>query len=67
MFMCSCSISQLIDAIGQSQMEVLKENAEECLDLWMPNVMPVMVKDKVPVTQWEAECKEEVSLAAVTI
>ncbi|KAM9510346.1 LOW QUALITY PROTEIN: uncharacterized protein ACIB01_019838 [Guaruba guarouba] len=53
------SISQFIDAIGQSQLEVLKENAEECLDLWMPNVMPVMVKDKVPVTQWKAECKEE--------
>ncbi|XP_030366874.1 adrenocortical dysplasia protein homolog [Strigops habroptila] len=53
------SISQLIDAIGQSQLEVLKENSEECLDLWMPKVMPVMVKDEVPVTQWEAERKEE--------
>ncbi|XP_030313958.1 uncharacterized protein LOC103538971 isoform X2 [Calypte anna] len=27
------SISQLIDAIGENQLEVLKENAEECLDL----------------------------------
>lgn len=53
------SISQLIDAIGQSQLEVLKENAEECLDLGVPKVMPATGKDEVPVTQWEAECKEE--------
>ncbi|KFP64979.1 Adrenocortical dysplasia protein, partial [Cariama cristata] len=53
------SISQLIDAIGQNQLEVLKENAEECLDLRMPKLMPVTVKDEVPVTQWEAERKKE--------
>ncbi|XP_029880866.1 adrenocortical dysplasia protein-like isoform X1 [Aquila chrysaetos chrysaetos] len=53
------SISQLIDAIGQNQLEVLKENAEECLDLQMPKDMPAMVKDEVPVTQWEAERKKE--------
>ncbi|KFV43955.1 Adrenocortical dysplasia protein, partial [Tyto alba] len=53
------SISQLIDAIGQNQLEVLKENAEECLDLRMPKEMSATVKDKVPVTQWEAQCKEE--------
>ncbi|KFZ56780.1 Adrenocortical dysplasia protein, partial [Antrostomus carolinensis] len=53
------SISQLIDAIGQNQLEVLKENAEECLDLWMPKETPVTGKDEVPVTQWEAERKQE--------
>ncbi|XP_010583492.1 PREDICTED: uncharacterized protein LOC104842678 [Haliaeetus leucocephalus] len=53
------SISQLIDAIGQNQLEVLKENAEECLDLQMPEDMPATVKDEVPVTQWEAERKKE--------
>ncbi|XP_059680785.1 adrenocortical dysplasia protein homolog [Gavia stellata] len=53
------SISQLIDAIGQNQLEVLKENAEECLDLRMPNDTPATVKDEVPVTQWEAERKKE--------
>ncbi|KFZ68336.1 Adrenocortical dysplasia protein, partial [Podiceps cristatus] len=53
------SISQLIDAIGQNQLEVLKENAEECLDLRMPKEMLVTVKDEVPVTQWEAERKKE--------
>ncbi|KFQ15389.1 Adrenocortical dysplasia protein, partial [Leptosomus discolor] len=53
------SISQLIDAIGQNQLEVLKENAEECLDLQMPKEAPAMVKDEVPITQWEAERKNE--------
>ncbi|NXH79153.1 ACD protein, partial [Hydrobates tethys] len=53
------SISQLIDAIGQNQLEVLKENAEECLDLRMPKETPAPVKDEVPVTQWEAERKKE--------
>ncbi|KAF1500865.1 hypothetical protein FQV17_0005227, partial [Megadyptes antipodes antipodes] len=51
------SISQLIDAIGQNQLEVLKENAEECLDLRMPVETPAT--DEVPVTQWEAERKKE--------
>ncbi|NXF35337.1 ACD protein, partial [Nyctibius bracteatus] len=53
------SISQLIDAIGQNQLEVLKENAEECLDLKVPEETPVTAKDEVPVTQWEAERKKE--------
>ncbi|KFO07463.1 Adrenocortical dysplasia protein, partial [Balearica regulorum gibbericeps] len=53
------SISQLIDAIGQNQLEVLKENAEECLDLRMPKESPATVKDEVPITQWEAERKKE--------
>ncbi|KAK4813903.1 hypothetical protein QYF61_002734, partial [Mycteria americana] len=53
------SISQLIDAIGQNQLEVLKEDAEECLDLRMPKETPVTVKDEVPVSQWEAERKKE--------
>ncbi|KFP81564.1 Adrenocortical dysplasia protein, partial [Acanthisitta chloris] len=53
------SISQLIDAIGQNQLEILKESAEECLDLWVPKEKPVTVKDEVPVTQWEAERKKE--------
>ncbi|NWS41276.1 ACD protein, partial [Probosciger aterrimus] len=53
------SISQLIDAVRQSQLEVLKENAEECLDLGVPKVMPATGKDEVPVTQWEAERKQE--------
>ncbi|NWU10421.1 ACD protein, partial [Cephalopterus ornatus] len=51
------SISQLIDAIGQNQLEILKENAEECLDLQMPKEKPVT--DEVPVTEWEAERKKE--------
>ncbi|KFQ28381.1 Adrenocortical dysplasia protein, partial [Mesitornis unicolor] len=53
------SISQLIDAIGQNQLEILKENAEECLDLRLPEQTPAMVKDDVPVTLWEAERKKE--------
>ncbi|XP_014804413.1 PREDICTED: uncharacterized protein LOC106892042 isoform X2 [Calidris pugnax] len=54
------SISQLIDAMGQDQLEVLKESAEKCLDLQMSKeTPPVMVKDEVPVTQWEAERKKE--------
>ncbi|NXW50367.1 ACD protein, partial [Nyctiprogne leucopyga] len=53
------SISQLIDAIGQNQLEVLKENAEECLDLLVPKDTPTTGKDEVPVTQWEAERKQE--------
>ncbi|NXE09213.1 ACD protein, partial [Lophotis ruficrista] len=53
------SISQLIDAIGQKQLEVLKENAEECLDLRIHKDTPAVVKDEVPVTQWEAERKKE--------
>ncbi|NWV89510.1 ACD protein, partial [Machaerirhynchus nigripectus] len=53
------SVSQLIDAIGQNQLEILKENAEECLDLWKSKEKPVTVEDKVPITQWEAERKKE--------
>ncbi|NXX98886.1 ACD protein, partial [Centropus bengalensis] len=53
------SVSQLIDAIGQNQLEVLKENAEECLDLGMPKENPATEKDEVPITQWEAERKAE--------
>ncbi|NXS62740.1 ACD protein, partial [Brachypteracias leptosomus] len=53
------SISQLIDAIGQNQLEVLKENAEECLDLRVPKEGPATEKDEVPVTQWEEERKKE--------
>ncbi|XP_035192485.1 uncharacterized protein LOC118172579 isoform X2 [Oxyura jamaicensis] len=50
------SISQLIDVIGQNQLEALKESAEECLDL---QVSKETEKDKLPVTQWEAELKKE--------
>ncbi|XP_051485325.1 adrenocortical dysplasia protein homolog isoform X2 [Apus apus] len=53
------SISQLIDAIAENQLDILKENAEQCLDLGMPQDTPVAVKDKVPVTPWEAERKKE--------
>ncbi|XP_066183789.1 adrenocortical dysplasia protein homolog isoform X5 [Sylvia atricapilla] len=53
------SVSQLIDAIGQNQLEILKENAEECLDLWKSKEKPAAVEDKVPITQWEAERKKE--------
>ncbi|NXE64489.1 ACD protein, partial [Calcarius ornatus] len=53
------SVSQLIDAIGQKQLEILKENAEECLDLWKSKEKPVTVEDEVPITQWEAERKKE--------
>lgn len=55
------SISQLIDVIGQNQLETLKESAEECLDL---QVSKETEKDEPPVTQWEAELKKEVSPAA---
>ncbi|NXV04429.1 ACD protein, partial [Cettia cetti] len=53
------SVSQLIDAIGQNQLEILKENAEECLDLWKSKEKPVTVEDEDPITQWEAERKKE--------
>ncbi|NWU78035.1 ACD protein, partial [Onychorhynchus coronatus] len=53
------SISQLISAIGHNQLQTLKENAEECLDLQMPQEKPVTVTDEVPVTKWEAERKKE--------
>ncbi|KAJ7395313.1 hypothetical protein BTVI_156102 [Pitangus sulphuratus] len=53
------SISQLIDAIGHNQLETLKENAEECLDLRMSPEKPEMATDEVPVTKWEAERKKE--------
>ncbi|KAM4894251.1 adrenocortical dysplasia protein homolog isoform 3-T3 [Sylvia borin] len=53
------SVSQLIDAIGQNQLEILKESAEECLDLWKSKEKPAAVEDKVPITQWEAERKKE--------
>ncbi|NWI93503.1 ACD protein, partial [Pitta sordida] len=53
------SISQLIDAIGQNQLEILKENAEECLDLQTTKEKPGTVKDEVPVTEWEAERRKE--------
>ncbi|KAM6123734.1 LOW QUALITY PROTEIN: adrenocortical dysplasia protein homolog [Phoenicopterus ruber ruber] len=57
------SISQLIDAIGQNQLEVLKEKAEECLDLRMPK--EGTVKDEVPVTQWEGmSARKSVCLSA---
>ncbi|XP_063266818.1 neurofilament heavy polypeptide-like isoform X2 [Prinia subflava] len=53
------SVSQLIDAIGQNQLEILKENAEKCLDLWKSKEKPVTAEDEVPITQWEAERKKE--------
>ncbi|NXD25115.1 ACD protein, partial [Spelaeornis formosus] len=53
------SVSQLIDAIGQNQLEILKENAEKCLDLLKSKEKPVMEEDEVPITQWEAERKKE--------
>ncbi|NXU08245.1 ACD protein, partial [Pardalotus punctatus] len=53
------SVSQLIDAIGQNLLEILKENAEECLDLWKCEEKPVTVEDEVPITPWEAERKKE--------
>ncbi|NXA64913.1 ACD protein, partial [Mohoua ochrocephala] len=53
------SVSQLIDAIGQNQLEILKENAEKCLDLWKSKEKPATVEDEVPITPWEAERKKE--------
>ncbi|KFV99978.1 Adrenocortical dysplasia protein, partial [Eurypyga helias] len=50
------SISQLIDAIRLNQLEVLRENAQECLDLEVPKET---VKDEVPITQWEVERRKE--------
>ncbi|XP_068022701.1 adrenocortical dysplasia protein homolog isoform X3 [Melanerpes formicivorus] len=49
------SLSQLIAAIGQSQLAVLKECAEECLDLWVPGGM----EDQSASSQWEAERKKQ--------
>ncbi|KFO97295.1 Adrenocortical dysplasia protein, partial [Calypte anna] len=54
------SISQLIDAIGENQLEVLKENAEECLDLGVAKGTPAAANDEVSITPWEAERKKEV-------
>ncbi|KAM8984993.1 adrenocortical dysplasia protein homolog [Ara ararauna] len=51
------SISQLVDVIRQNHLEVLKESAEECLDLGVPKMMAATGKDEV--TQWEAEWKQE--------
>ncbi|NXU83292.1 ACD protein, partial [Xiphorhynchus elegans] len=51
------SISQLIDAIGQNQLEILKEIAEGCLDLQMSEEKSVT--DEIPITKWEAERKKE--------
>lgn len=31
------------------------------MDLWKPKDKPVTVEDEVPITQWEAERKKEVS------
>ncbi|KAM9374313.1 adrenocortical dysplasia protein homolog [Phaethornis superciliosus] len=56
------SISQLIDAIGENQLEVLKENAEECLDLGVAKETPAAATDEVSITPWEAERKKEVGL-----
>ncbi|NWS03234.1 ACD protein, partial [Motacilla alba] len=66
------SVSQLIDAIGQNQLEILKESAEECLDLWKSKEKPVtMEEEEVLITQWEAERKkeqgEDVFLLPVTV
>lgn len=47
--------------IAQDQLEVLKENAEECLDLQVPKEAPSAEADKLPVTRWEAELQKEVS------
>lgn len=47
--------------IAQDQLEVLKENAEECLDLQVPKETPSAEADKLPVTRWEAELQKEVS------
>ncbi|NXL86405.1 ACD protein, partial [Alectura lathami] len=55
------SLSQLIEVIAQDQLEVLKESAEECLDLQVPKETPATEQDKLPVTQWEAELKKEPS------
>ncbi|NWR50943.1 ACD protein, partial [Regulus satrapa] len=52
-------VSQLIDAVGHNHLEILKENAAECLDLWESEEKPVTVEDEFPVTQWEAERKKE--------
>ncbi|POI23639.1 hypothetical protein CIB84_012613 [Bambusicola thoracicus] len=53
------SLSQLLEVIAQDQLEVLKENAEECLDLQVPKETPSEEADKLPVTRWEAELQKE--------
>ncbi|NXC43562.1 ACD protein, partial [Penelope pileata] len=55
------SLSQLLEVIAQDQLAVLKENAEECLDLQVPKATPAAETDKLPVTYWEAELKKEPS------
>ncbi|XP_054253156.1 adrenocortical dysplasia protein homolog [Indicator indicator] len=49
------SLSQLIAAIGQSQLAVLKECAEECLDLWVPGGL----EEQSVSSQWEAERRRQ--------
>ncbi|NXU58683.1 ACD protein, partial [Turnix velox] len=49
------SISQLVDAMGQDRLEVLKAHAEECLDLQTSKETPGTAKDEAFITQWEAE------------
>ncbi|XP_052541370.1 uncharacterized protein LOC128081791 isoform X1 [Tympanuchus pallidicinctus] len=53
------SLSQLLEVIAQDQLEVLKENAEECLDLQVPKETSSAEADKLPVTRWEAELQKE--------
>ncbi|XP_040536860.2 uncharacterized protein ACD isoform X2 [Gallus gallus] len=53
------SLSQLLEVIAQDQLEVLKENAEECLDLQVPKETPSKEADRLPVTRWEAELQKE--------
>ncbi|OXB74046.1 UNVERIFIED_CONTAM: hypothetical protein H355_003109, partial [Colinus virginianus] len=53
------SLSQLLEVIAQDQLEVLKENAEECLDLQVPKETPSTEAGKLPVTRWEAELQKE--------
>ncbi|XP_065590261.1 uncharacterized protein LOC136047136 [Cyrtonyx montezumae] len=53
------SLSQLLEVIAQDQLEVLKENAEECLDLQVPKEAPSTEAGKLPVTRWEAELQKE--------
>ncbi|NXR14789.1 ACD protein, partial [Semnornis frantzii] len=48
-------LSQLIAAIGQSQLAVLKECAEQCLDFGLP----AAGEDQSAISQWEAERKEQ--------
>uniref|UniRef100_A0A8C8SST0 Shelterin complex subunit TPP1/Est3 domain-containing protein n=1 Tax=Pelusios castaneus TaxID=367368 RepID=A0A8C8SST0_9SAUR len=60
------SVSQLMIDMGQSQLRVLKQNVEECLDLLDPSEVAA-IGDTLPVSKWVAERKRETSKDVFTV